>query len=260
MLRIGFGVPIATEIALPGSVPADAPVRPLLEVAVGALPSWEAVREWGPYRVRDADLFDFTMPGVARYSIVDRRRIVVAPEPGTDEEAVGGMLAATALPALFWARGEIMLHAAAAASLRSRGRLLLGQSGAGKSTVLARALDRGASVVADDSVRVWMEGERVMAAGLPGALALRAHAGLNAPRRRVEVPVDRRLRACEIVSGHVIVPEGEAPRRLRGPEGVAALLWHRHRPRILRLLGTEAALLAPVARVALALRLTAVRL
>ncbi len=66
MLCTAFGLSIRTECALPGAIPGPPDVAPDIEIAFGVPhPGTETVAR-GPYRSRDADLFEFAMPNVAR--------------------------------------------------------------------------------------------------------------------------------------------------------------------------------------------------
>jgi len=256
MLCVGYGLNIQTEVAIPGAMAAANGASIDIEVDYGTPSSWTERVAWGPYRVADVDRFDFTMPHVARYTITDRRRIIISPDKGADEALIGAMLVATALPVLLWARGDIVLHAAAASpTVDGPGWLILGDSGTGKSSRLTRALSEGAYAIADDSVRLRLEGDRVLASGLPGGVFGRA-GGTDAPRSFVPTPAGQQVRECPVAMAHLIGPDrgsGDA----FGLDGLAALLRHRHRPRILRLLGMEAGVINPMARIAKRLRLTA---
>lgn len=259
MLCRGFGLSFSTEVPIPGALAGGLGGAIDVEISLGDFPRWTCSSEWGPYRVGDADLFDFFVAGVGRYTVVDRRRIVVTPEMGSDPQALSGILIATVLPALFWACGDVVLHASAATRLPGKpGWLLLGPSGAGKSTRLMRAVERGAFAVADDSVRVRLQGGRVRAAGLPGGAFMRRQG--REERDWFETPPDRRLPEAEIGAAFVLETAVERRGRLVGTGAVAALLRARHRPRILRLLGTEDKALGALARISGALRTTAIGL
>ena len=260
MLCVGFGLTLRTEIPIPGAMAASAGEAADIEVGYGTPAPWTERVAWGPYRAAGADLFDFTMPGLARYTVSDRRRITLTPAKGAAEEDIAAMLVATVLPALLWSRGDVVLHAAAASrSPKGPGWLLLGDSGAGKSTRLLRAIGAGAHAIADDSVCLRLEGERVMASGLPGGVFAR-RPGQEGSRDFIATPADHQLRGCAVTMGCLIDTTGKPRGRLEGLDGVTALLRHRHRPRILRLLGTEADAIAPLARIAGHLRLIGIQL
>jgi len=258
MLCTAFGLSIRTECALPGAMPAPASVTPDIEIAYGVPRPWTESAAWGPYRVRDADLFEFTMPDVARYTIEDRQRVTITPLDDADDALIGKMLVATVLPSLLWAKGEIVLHASAIARPdRKTGLLFMGASGSGKSTRLQRAVGRRARAIADDSVRLYTRDGAVLASGLPGGLFVSAG---DATDRRALVPVPRaqQLEEFHVRAVLILDPDGGPVRRLTGIEALAALLRHRHRPRILQLLGTEPDLIGAIADVASRLRIATV--
>ncbi|MDP3401765.1 MAG: hypothetical protein Q8R97_11650 [Brevundimonas sp.] len=258
MLCTAFGLSIRTECALPGAMPATTGVTPDIEIAYGVPRPWSETTAWGPYRARDADLFEFVMPDVARYTIEDRHRVIITPEDGADDASIGEMLVATVLPSLLWARGEIVLHASAIARPdRNTGLLFMGASGSGKSTRLQRAVGRGARAIADDSVRLHIRDGALLASGLPGGLFVGTH-DLTHGRTLIPVPPEQQLKEFPVATALILDGDGKPPRRLTGLEALAALLKHRHRPRILQLLGTEADLIGPVADVATRLRIVTV--
>lgn len=258
-LCVGHGLTIVTQIPIPGAMLATGDEAAEIEIDYDAPPPWTERLAWGPYRVADADLFEFAMPGVARFTCRDRRRITITPNDGADEAAIAAMLVATALPALLWARGEIVIHAAAAAEAgATRGFLIAGKSGSGKSTRLLRALDRGARVIADDSVRLRLLNGAVLASGLPGGIFIR-HDSASDARAFLPVPEELQLREFPVASMLLLDPENEQTAPLRGPQALAALLRNRHRPRIAQLLRSEPDLLEPLAKISAALPVTPIR-
>lgn len=255
---VGYGLTIATQVPIPGAMRATSTEAPDIDVDYGAPPHWAERQAWGPYRVADADLFDFTMAGVARFTCRHRRQITITPDDRADESDIAAMLVATALPALLWARGEIVLHAAAArAADASHGWLAAGASGSGKSTRLLSAVQHGASAIADDSVRLRLVDGEVLASGLPGGTFVR-RAGEN-DRRDFQAFADgRQLRECP-VDTLLLCPDEVQAGADRKVNGLTALLRHRHRPRIAQLLRTEPVLLSPLAAIAATLRIAPIR-
>lgn len=69
---------------------------------------------------------------------------------------------------------ELILHASCV-SVEGRAGLILGRSGAGKSGLVLELMASGASLVADDRVRLWRAGDRVLAAA-PDSIAGRIEA------------------------------------------------------------------------------------
>lgn len=261
-LCVGYGLTIATHILIPGAMRATGDEAADLYIEYGAPPPWTERLAWGPYRVADADLFDFTMPGVATFTCRDRRRIIITPHGCTDEAAIAAMLIATALPALLWARGEIVLHAAAVAMPgASAGMLFAGASGSGKTRRLLRASEAGGRAIADDSVRLRLVDNSVLASGLPGGAFGRGDRDGNGGDARTfrAFPRDRQLREFPVKTVYLL----DAGETQNAPDprlaALTALLRHRHRPRIAQVLRTEPELLQPLARIAAALEIEPIR-
>lgn len=256
---IGFGLRISTPIDLPGAIRTGQAAPADIEIEFGVTPRWAERVAWGPYRVADADLFEFAMPGLARFTCTGRRRVTIDPEKGADRAAIAVMLIATVIPALFWARGEIVLHAAAwAPPGGGSGIALAGVSGIGKSTQAARAMGRGAYLIGDDTIRLRAVGGAVLASGLPGGLFVRRPAE-DGERDFVPSPPGRQWVEHRLGALLVLDPAVARPSRVSGPRALAALLRHRHRPRIAALLGTEPAFLDSLAHIAGSLKIVSCR-
>jgi hypothetical protein len=237
MLVTGWGLRIDTEVAIPGALPA-APGP--FDIAVRLGPARPAQ---GSLYERIGEGFAFTAPGVARYRI-EGAAVRVTPDPGADPALVAALLVATALPALMWARGDVVLHAAAAVMPgTTRAMVVCGASGIGKSTWLARAARAGAAALADDSLRVAGD---LAAAGLPAARQARRGGS------RAVVPVARTCAAAPLGAIVVMEPGEGAPVRLSGIAALQALLAQRHRPAAARLLRLDGAALARLAALAAA--------
>lgn len=237
---------VRSAIPLPGAMPlppaGDTGVDLDIALASAALVGLRAVE--GPYRYGRNGVA-FTVPGIAHYRC-DAARIAVDPLPGARAADVAALLVATAIPAVLWMRGDVVLHAAAAVLPgTTRAVTVLGRSGSGKSALLSRALAMGASIVADDSVRVGVGPNGLRISGLPGGY----FAPLAADRAdRAFHPVPPAQQHADADPGALVVLGDAAPGRLGGGGAVAALLAHRHRPRVARLLGLEPAALAMIAR------------
>ena len=200
-----------------------------------------------PYE-KIADGFAFTVPGLVRFVCRGTRHVTVAVAPEGDLDHVGAMIVATVLPALLGARGELVLHASAAL-LPGTGRAVAvaGPSGSGKSTMLARMVAAGGAAIADDSIRVTLEGELTVR-GLCGG-RFEIDAGRRGKRNFVPFPPDRQTTAAPLGVLLILADVG-APERLRGVAAVEALLGQRHRPAIVKLLGTEHRQFATLAAIA----------
>ncbi|MCT4609389.1 MAG: HPr kinase/phosphatase C-terminal domain-containing protein [Pelagimonas sp.] len=78
---------------------------------------------------------------------------------------------------------RLTLHATSVA-VAGRGLLILGESGAGKSSLALELIARGAVLVADDRTQLWRDGDRVMMAppdALRGMIEVRGMGLLHAP-------------------------------------------------------------------------------
>lgn len=253
-LSVAYGLTIASEISVPGAMSAANDEVAQLEIDFGLVPEWRALTAWGPYRIASADLFEFVMPGVATFTCRNRRRITITPDKAAESQMIGEMLIATALPALMWARGEVIIHAGAAVEPdATHGFIVAGPSGSGKSTHLVRALASGARIIGDDSVRLRLEGGKVMASGLPGCLFQRY--GADADRRVARLVPDGYTVREYPVDRLMVLEQRQGDRERPGGIGtLAALLRHRHRPRIALLLGFEPTMLEGLASLACALQ------
>jgi hypothetical protein len=173
------------------------------------------------------------------------------PQPGCDFIALSELLVSTALPAVQWLRGHIMLHAAGVVLPGRSGAIAIsGISGSGKSTLAAELLARGASLLADDSMRIIREAGGWQAAGLSGGLF--QEGGQTIRRRFDPVTADRSMRTSKLEAIFVLGERVASPtlRRLDGPDAVRQLLAMQHRPAIPALLGLRGEVLQRIAEMA----------
>src|SRR6185369_17221085 len=127
----------------------------------------------------DAVAFDHFEFG--RVSVRDGREIVVRPHERADERALALFLAGPALAVALHQRGRLVLHATAVA-IGGRALAILGEKGAGKSTLAAALTRRGYRLLSDDIVAIEeragtaslkIQPEAAQALGVdPGTLAL----------------------------------------------------------------------------------------
>jgi len=186
---IAYGLAIHSEIPLPELTPRPS-ARPDVRVHLGGVPEaldaplarralWTArPGEW---------LLEFE--GVGRYYVRDGCEIRVEPEG--DEADVRAFLFSSTWGALLHQRGLLVLHASAVHT-PAGAVAVAGKSGAGKSTTLARLLERGHILLADDKVAVIQEDGRPMV--VPGYPTVRLW---RDARERMGAPADGlpRLRA-----------------------------------------------------------------
>lgn len=139
--------------------------------------------------------FTLAVPSVARYWVAGGERIWVQPDGGS-EAAIQQFLGATPLAALFYQRGLLALHAAAV--LVPQGTILVaGVSGAGKSSLLAGLMQRGAVGLCDDLAPLNLDEQgRLVVLANPGPVRLWPDA-----RQRLEIPPEQMLEIPKPASG-----------------------------------------------------------
>lgn len=131
------GLEIASRLALPELAPGGG--EPDVEVRVGDVPrALSHVTGSGLHWQAATGEFLFHVVGVARYHVVDGRRIVVEPAEADDDKSadIRLYLLGTAMGALLHQRGLLALHASAVATPTGTW-AFTGHSGAGKSTLAA---------------------------------------------------------------------------------------------------------------------------
>jgi hypothetical protein len=107
-------------------------------------------------------------PGFGRILIApDGTELICDPEPGSSEWST--LLPAQALPLAATLRGFEVLHASGVV-LRGRAALFAGPPGAGKSSLAAALMRRGAALLSDDTVALQLRGGALIAH--PGAALL----------------------------------------------------------------------------------------
>jgi hypothetical protein len=165
-----FGLTIESAIPLPASsinvTPSNA--LPDVDIAYGEVPDQlinprvKGVR----YQAAPGE-FLLRVDSVARYYVSNGSRILIAPEPGAQEERILIFLMGSAMGALLHQRNILVLHAGA---IEANGRSVLfaGQSGVGKSTLAAGFHKRGYPFLADDVCAVAMvDGKPSIVPGFP---------------------------------------------------------------------------------------------
>lgn len=175
-------------------------------VELGVLPAVSPdARPAGPLRQVCPGTVRFGMPGVAKLLVSEGRHILVEPHPDGSEQALNLLLMGTASALLLLQRGVLPLHASGILTPRGAA-LIVGHSGAGKSTALGALLRRGYPMVCDDlaAIRFDHAGVPQVCPGVPlyklwadSAEALGV-ATSNLPRVRDElskymVPADHQL-------------------------------------------------------------------
>ena len=152
-----YSLSIQSELALPELLtddkqpagPPDVNVR-ICAVSPNGLPDGQQL---GSFLWASPDCLWFHVPQVARFLVQHGKTIHVDPEPGIDEDSVRVFLLGSALGALMFQRGHLVLHGNAI-QVGRHCMVCVGQSGAGKSTLAAGFMQRGYSILSDDVVPV----------------------------------------------------------------------------------------------------------
>jgi hypothetical protein len=159
MLYTAYGLVFDSELSLPEllqppatqDVPVDVRIRQGA-VREDGLPAGEGTQV-GPMLWLGPTAMWLHVPGVARFEVRDGRAIRFEPLPGSDEDSVRVFLLGSALGALLFQRGFLVLHGNAI-QVGDQVMVCVGPSGAGKSTLAAGFAQRGYPVLADDVVAV----------------------------------------------------------------------------------------------------------
>lgn len=157
-----YGLIIDSPLALPELLEADtsmagkpADVTIMLDdVDPRGLPGG---KQLGPFLWVTNESLWLQVPKVARFLISDGTSITIDPEPGIDEASLRVFLLGSALGALLFQRGYLVLHGNAI-RIGDQCLVCVGQSGAGKSTLAAGFLLRGHEILADDVISVDAHG------------------------------------------------------------------------------------------------------
>jgi hypothetical protein len=235
-----YGLTIDSDFGLPGAIAlAAGPGAPEVRIQKGSVNIGPGALSRGAYRYLDGRLL-FDAPRVARYLCEAGEAIVIERAAEAKDEAVEGLLIATALPAILWMRDRLVLHAAAAVLPGCHNAIAIaGASGAGKTTILHQLVEHGAAALADDSVALAHDGQGRIATGLPAGCFLRDRS--DGPRRFVPIAEGRQRRSARL--GALVVLEPGADSRPPTFERAAPLaavsqaLRNRHRPTIPLVLG-----------------------
>ena len=163
----GFGLAIASDRVIRGTLADGRASAGAADLVIETLASIAPVAPPPPVYRWDGEILTFTAPGVAHYRC-RRDRITIAAEHDADPDMVCALLISTALPAVLWLREDSVLHAAALVSPAGSALAVAGPSGVGKSTVVHQAIQSGATLLADDSIRLAQKGDRVCGSGLAG--------------------------------------------------------------------------------------------
>lgn len=146
------GLTVRSEVELPMlvSLPSDDPRPPDVLVKLGEVPtSLTDFSHRGANWVVNRESFLLDLRGIGRFLSEEGRRLTLQPAPGVVPEDIAVFVTGTAMAAILYQRGGMLLHASAVIH-HGRAFLFCGASGAGKSTIAGALVQRGASFLADD--------------------------------------------------------------------------------------------------------------
>lgn len=220
-----YGLWLASELALPELTPlvldggmASADVT--IELGTIDSPGLSGGRRHGPLLWGDTDSFGLEVPKVARFLIRQGDHITIDPAPGIDEASIRVFLLGSALGALLYQRGYLVLHGNAI-RVGNQCLVCVGHSGVGKSTLAAAFLQRGYRILADDVVAVDFQGR-----ALPGLPRLKIWQDAL-DRLGLENSGLGRIRPG-LAKFHLPMPDGGSPEPL--PIRWVYVLKNHHRP------------------------------
>lgn len=160
-----YGLTAESHWPLPECLPGLPDVFPDISIINGLVPEQgidpASDNDYEQSRVGE---FWLNVEDVARYWVRYGREIIVEPYAGVDEESIRLYLLGSALGALLFQRGLLLIHGNA---IEVNGGCLVcvGDSGAGKSTLAAAFLQHGHRLLADDVVPV--DGNGLAIPGFP---------------------------------------------------------------------------------------------
>lgn len=137
-------LPVRSALAEPAKGPADVTMQ------LGDVPDrLENATHHGPCWSADSGRFLLDLPGIGRFLAAEGCRVTVQPAAGVPVEDILIFATGTAMAAILYQRGALLLHGAAV-SQGARSFAFCGQSGAGKSTLAAALSRAGCDFISDD--------------------------------------------------------------------------------------------------------------
>lgn len=157
MRYLAYNLSIQSDLALPELLPdvSNATEQPdvvirFASIRADGLPHGQQL---GPFLWVSAQALWLQVPHVARFLVQSGHTLLIDPEPGIDEDSLRVFLLGSALGALLFQRGYLVLHGNAI-RIGDQCMVCVGHSGAGKSTLAAGFMQRGFQILADDVVPV----------------------------------------------------------------------------------------------------------
>jgi hypothetical protein len=154
----GYGLSLVSDLELPEFLLGPASDDPDIRISLGAI----AIDDWresadateGFFAPARSGGYLLRVPGVAVYHVSDGRNIRISVEPGADPGLVRLFTIGSAMGMALHQRGVMVLHGATVVR-DGQARIIVGNSGMGKSTLAARLGRAGCAVLGDDTMALW---------------------------------------------------------------------------------------------------------
>ena len=155
---IMYGLTAESDWHLPECLPAEQGAEPDIFIINGTVPEngIDPLSEHMYEQSIDGE-FWLNLEDVARYWIRNGREIIIEPYPNADDASIRVFLLGSAIGALLFQRGLLLIHGNAI-EVDGACAVCVGDSGAGKSTLAAAFLQNGYRLLADDVVPVTEQG------------------------------------------------------------------------------------------------------
>jgi HPr Serine kinase C-terminal domain len=149
-----YGLTVASEWHLPECLPVDFEKKADIQFSRGQVPEQGIdASSKDTYEQSYKGDYWLNIEGVARYWIRQGTEIIIDPYPESDETSIRVYLLGSAIGALLFQRGLLLIHGNAI-EIKGACLVCVGHSGAGKSTLAAAFLQHGHRLLADDVVPV----------------------------------------------------------------------------------------------------------
>jgi len=146
------GLNVASEVVLPMRTPLDPHTgrSPDVIIGLGEVPQRiENARHQAVLWSADETRFLLALPGIGGFMAEEGRRLTLQPAPGVAVDDILVFATGTALAAILYQRGALLLHASVVVH-EGRAFAFCGASGAGKSTLAGALCRAGCRLLADD--------------------------------------------------------------------------------------------------------------
>ena len=268
----GYGLRLRSDLELPefetDAGISDPDIRIVLapEAAAQWRSSGDTMWQEGAFHPAPDGGFVLRVPDVAVYHVRGGTEIRIAPYAAADPGMVRLFTIGSAMGMAMHQRGVLVLHGATVAR-DGRARILIGDSGTGKSTLAARLGQAGCAVLGDDTMALWpapgggqgrwlWQGSKVFklwqdsieAMGMPldglARLGNRANKFYVPNRGQADAGGEPTGPSGVELAEILVLEEGEGAPRIESLTGLAALeviAAHTYRPEYVPLLGREEA-------------------